>query len=70
MQIGDKVKIAVSSQYYECDTRENPRTIGEIIEFMSDAWIRVRWVGGYTNSYFSRDLELVENEVINKYEIY
>ena len=61
-KVGDIVKIATTSEYYQDGDRGNPinteGTINEIYDF--DLGIRVDWINGKTNSYNSEDLELAK----------
>lgn len=56
--VGDIVRIARTSEFWEYDTQWNPRYIdGEIYDI--DSTIYVRWSNNATNAYSEEDLELV-----------
>lgn len=61
-KIGDRVKIATTSEYYTCGSKGNPKNIeGKIFEIYDyDLGIRVQWDNDYHNSYNSADLELAK----------
>lgn len=61
-KIGDRVKIAVSSNYYDDNAASNPKNILGVINSISDSshGTLVKWDNGYTNGYSTHDLELVE----------
>jgi hypothetical protein len=64
LKLGDKVKIAKTSEYYEEDRPSNPRNIaGTIIERnKGHVWIRVKWSNGEENSYREYDLVLFNED--------
>jgi len=60
LAIGDKVKIAKSSDFYDEDTIRNPRNeVGKVVRLMTkehpDLPYEVKWKGG-TNNYARKDL--------------
>ena len=62
-KVGDRVKIATTSEYYQDgNVRGNPvNTEGKIFEIYDyDLGIRVQWDNDYHNSYNSVDLELAK----------
>lgn len=64
LKVGDKVKIAKDSEWYNSGIPENPiNTVGEIYQ-MSDGYlgIFVEWSNGTSNSYNPEDLVLAEKE--------
>lgn len=66
LNVGTKVKIKKSSQYYKYNDEYNPRTVGTIIQILGEHLhqYRVQW-DTKTNSYSSEDLKEAY-----QYEIY
>jgi hypothetical protein len=61
-KVGDRVKIATTSEYYNT-TKGNPKDVEGTIYEINDKWdlsIRVQWDNDYHNSYNSEDLELAK----------
>ena len=61
-KVGDRVKIATTSDYYNT-TEGNPKDVEGIIYEIDDRWglgIRVQWDNDYHNSYNSEDLEMAK----------
>lgn len=61
--VGAKVMIKKSSRWYMGTSTNNPKdTVGEILTIGDGTGliIRVRWKGGYINSYRYEDLKLVK----------
>jgi hypothetical protein len=61
-KVGDIVKIATTSEYYEYDHVSNPKDVeGKIYEINDyDLGIRVQWDNDYHNSYNSEDLVMAK----------
>jgi len=61
-KVGDRVKIATTSEYYNT-TEGNPKDVEGTIYEINDKWdlgIRVQWDNNFHNSYDSIDLEMAK----------
>jgi len=60
--VGDTVKISKNSNYYNYNTKDNPKDMeGIVTEYNS--YIMVKWSNGWTNSYYEKDLEIIKNRI-------
>ena len=62
IEIGDTVKIAKSSEFYNCPDANNPQCEGVYIAISEDYFYthHVEWVNGHANYYRLRDLTLIK----------
>ena len=63
LKVGDRVKIAKTSDYYSLGTNNNPiNVIGTIVEARTR--FSVRWGNTWVNTYLEHDLVLVEETIL------
>ena len=62
IEIGDTVRIAKTSKYYNCQYVSNPRCEGVYTEWAEQDSVpfMVEWANGYTNQYSLKDLTLIK----------
>ena len=65
-KVGDRVKIAKSSQYYKLNTDSNPRNVVGTITYFSPYSITVDWDNKKSNGYMPYDLVLEDSMTLNE----